>query len=183
MPNYLPRYIEEPVRNDLNRKMVFIAGPRQSGKTTLAKYLCRQRGFDVDKWYFNWDASEDRENIMRERFPGGTGRLVLDLDTQIFTLAPGRQGPFRQTQRQPADPGHRQRTLGLLSPRRRFVTGAVSFLPPASPFVRRAFSSYYFHPPGLAGVRRIPGAFLTAVRERKPAVESRELLPGRSRRS
>jgi hypothetical protein len=78
MPNYLPRYIEEPVRNDLNRKMVFIAGPRQSGKTTLAKYLCRQRGFDIDKWYFNWDASEDRENIMRERFPGGTGLLVLD---------------------------------------------------------------------------------------------------------
>ena len=78
MPNYLPRYIEEPVRNDLNRKMVFIAGPRQSGKATLAKYFCRQRGFDVDKWYFNWDASEDRENIMRERFPGGAGLLVLD---------------------------------------------------------------------------------------------------------
>jgi len=42
MPKYLSRYIEMPVRSDLNRKMVFVAGPRQSGKTTLAKHLCKQ---------------------------------------------------------------------------------------------------------------------------------------------
>ena len=78
MPKYLSRYIETSVRSDLSRKMVFIGGPRQSGKTTLAKHLCEQKGFEVDKRYFNWDAAEDRENIMRERFPAGAGPLVLD---------------------------------------------------------------------------------------------------------
>jgi hypothetical protein len=78
MNHYLSRYIERPVSDDLNRKMVFIGGPRQSGKTTLAKHLCEQRGSDVKKRYLNWDDREDRENIMRERFPAGGGTLVLD---------------------------------------------------------------------------------------------------------
>ena len=30
-----PRYLEAQVRQDLRRKMVFVAGPRQVGKTTL----------------------------------------------------------------------------------------------------------------------------------------------------
>ena len=33
------RYLEPQVRKDLQRKMVFIAGPRQVGKTTLARQL------------------------------------------------------------------------------------------------------------------------------------------------
>jgi len=39
MPDIIPRYNEKPVKEDLNRKMVFLAGPRQVGKTTLAKEL------------------------------------------------------------------------------------------------------------------------------------------------
>lgn len=78
MPKYLSRYIETSVQSDLKRKMVFIGGPRQSGKTTLAKHLCKQEGFEVGERYLNWDAAEDRENIMRERFPTGPGLLVLD---------------------------------------------------------------------------------------------------------
>jgi hypothetical protein len=78
MPKYLPRYIEASVRSDLCRKMVFIGGPRQSGKTTLAKHLCKQAGFEIGERYFNWDAAEDRENIMREQFPAGPGLIVLD---------------------------------------------------------------------------------------------------------
>jgi len=78
MPRYLSRYIETPVLNDLSRKMVFVAGPRQSGKTTLAKHLCKQEGVDVGKRYLNWDAAEDREHIILERFPTGDGLLVLD---------------------------------------------------------------------------------------------------------
>ena len=78
MPKYLPRYIEASVRRDLSRKMVFIGGPRQSGKTTLAKHLCKQEGFEIGERYFNWDAAEDRENIIREQFPAGPGLLVLD---------------------------------------------------------------------------------------------------------
>ncbi|MDY6839858.1 MAG: ATP-binding protein [Thermodesulfobacteriota bacterium] len=58
--------------------MVFIGGPRQSGKTTMAKKLCHDAGFDIEQRYLNWDAAEDRENIMMERFPAGPGYLVLD---------------------------------------------------------------------------------------------------------
>ncbi len=75
---YIPRYIETSVRADNRRKMVFVAGPRQVGKTTLAKHLCELSGADVSVRYLNWDDPVDRENIMRERFPTGPGFLVLD---------------------------------------------------------------------------------------------------------
>ena len=75
---YIPRYIETPVAEDLKQKMVFVAGPRQSGKTTLARQLCEVAGFDIKQRYLNWDAPEDRENIILERFPAGAGYLVLD---------------------------------------------------------------------------------------------------------
>ena len=78
MAEYLPRYIETGVTDDLKRKMVFIGGPRQSGKTTLAKNLCAAAGFDVKKRYLNWDATEDRENIITETFPADPGILILD---------------------------------------------------------------------------------------------------------
>lgn len=72
------RYIEKPVIDDLARKMVFIGGPRQAGKTTLAKHLCTSAGYDLKQRYLNWDATEDRENIIMERFPADPGYLVLD---------------------------------------------------------------------------------------------------------
>ena len=74
----MSRYIESPVMEDVQRKMVFIGGPRQSGKTTLAKHLCKQAGFDIQKRYLNWDAAEDRENIIMEMFPTGHGFMILD---------------------------------------------------------------------------------------------------------
>ena len=76
--DYLPRYIEKNVSDDLERKMVFVGGPRQTGKTTMAKQLCHEAGFDTKSRYLNWDAPEDRENILVERFPTGPGYLVLD---------------------------------------------------------------------------------------------------------
>ena len=39
MKEIIPRYNEEAVKKDLSRKMVFVAGSRQVGKTTLAKDL------------------------------------------------------------------------------------------------------------------------------------------------
>jgi len=78
MVGYVSRYIEHPVIDDLKRKMVFIGGPRQAGKTTLAKQLCERMGAEPSRRYLNWDAAEDRENIMMERFPAGTGPLILD---------------------------------------------------------------------------------------------------------
>jgi len=78
MVEYCTRYIEPSIRKDLQRKMVFIGGPRQSGKTTLAKHLCEQAGCDLKARYMNWDAAEDRENIIKELFPTDPGFLILD---------------------------------------------------------------------------------------------------------
>ena len=59
-----PRYLATQVRQDLERKMVFVAGPRQVGKTTLARNLP-----DADAGYLNWDAAQDRERILRRELP------------------------------------------------------------------------------------------------------------------
>lgn len=71
----LRRYLQEPIRDDLRSKMVFVAGPRQVGKTTLAKQILAtyQKGS-----YFNWDNREDRREVRASRWPGGMGLVVLD---------------------------------------------------------------------------------------------------------
>ncbi len=79
MVKYITRYLEKSIKEDLNKKMVFVAGPRQCGKTTLAKKILEEEmGQRADAFYLTWDAAEDRENIIRERFPAGKGLLVLD---------------------------------------------------------------------------------------------------------
>jgi predicted AAA+ superfamily ATPase len=44
--------------------MVFVAGPRQVGKTTLARMLP-----GADRGYLNWDVAEHRERILRRELP------------------------------------------------------------------------------------------------------------------
>ena len=72
------RYLEAPVLQDLGKKMVFIGGPRQTGKTTLSKRLLHREGLSPERWYLNWDDKSDRAAIIREEFPAGKGLLVLD---------------------------------------------------------------------------------------------------------
>jgi predicted AAA+ superfamily ATPase len=66
--NPLDRYLVDQVRRDLRRKMVFLGGPRQVGKTTLARQLLgkNQRG------YLNWDVAEHRERILKRELPAGS---------------------------------------------------------------------------------------------------------------
>lgn len=59
-----PRYLVPQVEKDLRRKMVFVSGPRQVGKTTLARGL---RG--AKKGYLSWDVAADREKILRGQLP------------------------------------------------------------------------------------------------------------------
>jgi len=75
---YLERYLDHAVEQDLARKMVFIGGPRQSGKTTLARQALKRAGENPTVRYLNWDVLENRRTIMEERFPAGDGLLVLD---------------------------------------------------------------------------------------------------------
>jgi predicted AAA+ superfamily ATPase len=58
------RYLQSQIERDLQRKMVFVAGPRQVGKTTLALTLPGARQGDL-----NWDAPEHRERILRRELP------------------------------------------------------------------------------------------------------------------
>ena len=59
-----PRYLTAQVLSDLERKMVFVAGPRQVGKTTLARGLPGAAGT-----YLNWDITEHRQRILRRELP------------------------------------------------------------------------------------------------------------------
>jgi predicted AAA+ superfamily ATPase len=61
-----PRYLTPQVRSDLARKMVFVAGPRQVGKTTLARSLP-----GAAAGYLCWDVAEHRESILRRELPPG----------------------------------------------------------------------------------------------------------------
>ncbi|MEA2338240.1 MAG: uncharacterized protein QOE82_2247 [Thermoanaerobaculia bacterium] len=65
-----PRYLAAQIQTDLKKKMVFVAGPRQVGKTTLALSLPR-----ASKAYLNWDVSEHREKILKNELP--TGKLWI----------------------------------------------------------------------------------------------------------
>jgi uncharacterized protein len=58
------RYLLPQIERDLQRKMVFVAGPRQVGKTTLARSL-----EGADQGYLNWDVPEDRERILTRELP------------------------------------------------------------------------------------------------------------------
>lgn len=60
------RYLHAQVLADLSRRMVFVAGARQVGKTTLARSIPGGRGA-----YLNWDVPADRERILRRTLPPG----------------------------------------------------------------------------------------------------------------
>ncbi len=70
------RYLYEPIVSDLAEKMVFVAGPRQVGKTTLAKDILSES--DEETIYLNWDNRDDRREIRAARWPGARTIVVLD---------------------------------------------------------------------------------------------------------
>ncbi len=63
--SYHKRYLTLQIEQDLKRKMVFVAGPRQVGKTTIAKHLLGKN----KKGYLNWDIAEDRAAILQQQLP------------------------------------------------------------------------------------------------------------------
>jgi uncharacterized protein len=67
------RYLAPRLRRDLQNKMILLAGPRQCGKTTLAKSLLDDRG-----QYLNWDIAKDRKVIRELAWPKDASLVVLD---------------------------------------------------------------------------------------------------------
>ncbi len=70
------RYLEPHIVNDLRRKMVFVGGPRQVGKTTLARRILQTR-FHNGR-HLNWDLDEDRQDILDKRWSSDHDLFVFD---------------------------------------------------------------------------------------------------------
>jgi predicted AAA+ superfamily ATPase len=70
------RYITPLVLEDLGKKMVFVGGPRQVGKTTLAKAILSE-DFPAGR-YLNWDFDEDRQDILQKKWSTDNTLLVFD---------------------------------------------------------------------------------------------------------
>ena len=62
------------IQQDLRKKMVMVAGPRQCGKTTLAKDLLRH----TPGRYYNWDTDQDRKALLSSKLDESAGLWVLD---------------------------------------------------------------------------------------------------------
>ncbi|OGT22996.1 MAG: hypothetical protein A3C55_02595 [Gammaproteobacteria bacterium RIFCSPHIGHO2_02_FULL_42_13] len=70
------RYCESYIFQDVKKKMVFIGGPRQVGKTTLARALAREEFTRTA--YFNWDVDEDRKAIRSKQWQRDTALIIFD---------------------------------------------------------------------------------------------------------
>ncbi len=70
------RYITPYILDDLRSKMVFISGPRQVGKTTLAKGILSNH-FSSGR-YLDWDLDEDRQDILKKRWDRDDKLLIFD---------------------------------------------------------------------------------------------------------
>jgi len=71
----MKRYLDDLIADDLQRKLVFLTGARQVGKTTISQQL--QAGTSPST-YLNFDVTSDRARILRQSWPQETKLLVLD---------------------------------------------------------------------------------------------------------
>jgi hypothetical protein len=73
----LVRTLSTQVAADLDAKMVFLSGPRQSGKTTVARAILGQQHRAGASRYLNWDDDEARTRVLNREFPH-EGLVVFD---------------------------------------------------------------------------------------------------------
>ena len=71
------RYLSSVVKRDLKKKMVFIGGPRQVGKTTLGLTFLHPSQ-EKNPAYLNWDILHHRASILKNRIPLQYKTLVFD---------------------------------------------------------------------------------------------------------
>lgn len=79
MPQPQPqnRNLTSTIQEDIAHKMVFIGGPRQVGKTTLALSFLKD-GARNHPAYLNWDFERDRKQIREAKLPFEQPIIVLD---------------------------------------------------------------------------------------------------------
>ena len=69
---FMERYLKSIITQDSESKIILMSGPRQSGKTTLAKSL-----FSTYQ-YFNYDLEEDRDMIRKKQWKRDTDCIIFD---------------------------------------------------------------------------------------------------------
>jgi predicted AAA+ superfamily ATPase len=71
------RYLSLVIRQVLDKKMVFVGGPRQVGKTTLALGFLNPSSVK-NPAYLNWDRSTDKSLILKNEFSWSGKLLIFD---------------------------------------------------------------------------------------------------------
>ncbi len=71
------RYLTQYIDQLLARKMIFIGGPRQVGKTTLSLQYLTPSSAKNDQ-YLNWDRATDKSKILSDQIPLTGKRIVFD---------------------------------------------------------------------------------------------------------
>ncbi len=70
------RYITTLVLEDLKKKMVFVGGPRQLGKTTFAKAILSE-SYPAGR-YLNWNFDDNRQDILEKKWASDDTLLVFE---------------------------------------------------------------------------------------------------------
>ncbi|KKR79729.1 MAG: hypothetical protein UU24_C0003G0019 [Candidatus Nomurabacteria bacterium GW2011_GWA2_40_9] len=71
----MQRIQKEIILKDLKKKLVFIVGPRQVGKTWLSKEIMKEY---KNPLYLSYDSLKDRKTIKSEIWPSNTDLIVFD---------------------------------------------------------------------------------------------------------
>ncbi len=71
----MERFQKNAILRDLEKKMVFLAGPRQAGKTTLSKSIAETFASSI---YLNYDSLADRKLILAEGWLHSVELIILD---------------------------------------------------------------------------------------------------------
>jgi predicted AAA+ superfamily ATPase len=71
----MDRAQKQAILRDLQKKMVLLAGPRQAGKTTLAKAIAQEFKSSI---YLTYDRKEDRKIILDEAWLPSVELIILD---------------------------------------------------------------------------------------------------------
>ena len=86
----MKRYLDDLIARDLAKKMVFVTGPRQVGKTTLSRVLL---GSETGQ-YLNYDVADDRAVILSAKWIPQATLLVLDEIHKMPDWKPWLKGVF-----------------------------------------------------------------------------------------
>jgi predicted AAA+ superfamily ATPase len=73
----MERYLKAAISEDLGEKMVFMGGPRQVGKTTLALSLL-ENGNETHPAYLNWDNPVSKKMLLQGALPSGERLVIID---------------------------------------------------------------------------------------------------------